>query len=120
MGNCVNCGADTPCIVSRIGYLCKDCRDKEHQLRVIDKSQSLTKPSDFKTWDSGDMSELFWVHLGRYVKEPNPQSLKFMDMAYRWACHDSHGMANSFKHALDWAGIDLWEEDEKWRHQGSP
>ena len=67
-----------------------------------------------KTWDHGDMSELFWIHLGRYVKEPNPESLNYMDMAYRWACHDSHGLSNSFSHALKWAGIDLWAEDRKW------
>lgn len=51
---------------------------------------------------------------GRYVKEPNPESLNYMDMAFRWACHDSHGLSNSFSHALKWAGIDLWAEDRKW------
>lgn len=114
MEPCVMCGKPTYTIVSGIGHLCKECREVEKQKRIIEKSKTLTTCSDFKTWDHGDMSELFWIHLGRYVKEPNPESLNYMDMAYRWACHDSHGLSNSFSHALKWAGIDLWAEDRKW------
>lgn len=61
------------------------------------------------------MSELFWVHLGRYIKEPNEHSLSLMYMALLWACHDNGGLANSFRNALKMAKIDLYVELEKWR-----
>lgn len=117
MAQCVDCGGYTYTIWgdSNDAYLCWDCHHKRKQAKIIEQSKSLTQCSDFKTWDSGDMSELFWIHLGRYVKEPNPESLKYMDMAYRWACHDSHGLANSFSNALKLAGIDLYAEMDKWR-----
>ena len=114
MHDCIRCGAPTYTFVSGIGHLGKECRDKANQERVLEKSKTLTKCSDFKEWDSGDMSELFWIHLGRYVKDPNPESLNYMEMAYRWACHDNHGISNSFRHALKWAGIDLWTESKRW------
>ena len=117
MAKCVDCGAETHTMWGSFGYihLCLDCHKKRNQEQIIEKSHDLKECSDFKTWDSGDMSELFWIHLGRYVKEPNPESLKYMDMAYRWACHDSHGLSNSFSNALKWAGIDLYAERDKWR-----
>ena len=37
-----------------------------------------------------------------------------MLMAFRWACHDNKGLANSFSNALKWAKIDLYAEHEKW------
>lgn len=111
---CVRCGEPTYTIVSGVGRLCSKCRDIENQNRVLEKSKTLEKCADFKVWPHRDMSELFWIHLGRYVKEPNSDSWSMMDMAYRWACHDNGGLANSFKHALDWAGIDLWAESRKW------
>lgn len=113
MDYCVDCGNKTNTLLSGIGYLCHDCRRRRKQEEVIEKSKTLEKCSDFKVWDSGDMSELFWIHLGRYVKEPNKESLYFMELAYRWACHDNHGIANSFRHALEWAGIDLLTEYQR-------
>lgn len=115
MEECVNCGAPTHTILSGVGPLCKECRQKRKEDEVIAKSKTLQKCSDFKSWDSGDMSELFWLHLGRYIKEPNQESLRYMSMALAWACHDNHGISNSFYHALKWAGIDLWVEEQKWR-----
>lgn len=112
---CIDCGGHTNTYYSSIGPLCDACRKKRREERVLEKSESVKEPSDFKDWDSGDMSELFWIHLGRYIKEPNPTSLTFIELAYRWACHDSHGLANSFKHAMDWAKIDLYAEELRWR-----
>lgn len=116
MEKCVDCGEHA---YTRYGgtYLCKDCRKRREQERIIKKSETLISPGDFKTWDSGDMSELFWIHLGRYVKEPNAESIKYMTMAFLWACHDNHGIANSFRNALKWAGIDLFTEQVKWIHK---
>ena len=114
---CIDCGKHTNTYYGRIA-LCKDCRERRKQEEVIEKSKTLTKCSDFKTWDSGDMSELFWIHLGRYVKEPNPESFHYMEMAFRWACHADHGMSNSFAHALKWANIDLLEEYRRWAKEG--
>lgn len=115
---CIDCGGHANTIVSSIGPLCEACRKKRRQDRVLEMSEAVKKPADFKNWDSGDMSELFWIHLGRYIKEPNPTSLMFMELAYRWACHDSHGLSNSFKHAMDWAKIDLYAEELRWRKNG--
>ena len=117
MEKCVDCGKYTYTIWGDCGcvYLCSDCHDKRNQAKIIERSRTLKDCTDFKDWDSGDMSELFWIHLGRYVKEPNPESLKYMEMAYRWACHASHGLSNSFHNAMKWAGIDLYAEQDKWR-----
>ena len=117
MGACKDCGKST---CTRYGkyngeYLCDECLDKRDELWVLEKSKTLKEISDFQTWDSGDMSELFWIHLGRYAKEPNPDSLNYMYMAFLWACHDNHGISNSFSHALKWAGIDLFAERRKWK-----
>ena len=98
--------------------LCSDCRDKRREPELIERGRQITHPSDFKQWDSGDMSELFWIHLGKYVKEPNPESLQCMRKAFCWACHDNHGIANSFHHALKWAGIDLYTEAQRWKTKG--
>ena len=114
MGRCADCGEYT-CIQYGDTYLCSECHDKRNQERVMQKSKTLNEVEDFKSWDSGDMSELFWIHLGKYVKEPNPESFKYMEMAFYWACHDNHGIANSFSNALKWAGIDLFAEQLKWR-----
>lgn len=79
-----------------------------------EKSRNVQKASDFSEWRHGDMSELFWMHLGKYIKEPNEHSISLMFMVFRWACHDNQGLANSFRNALKWAKIDLYTEQEKW------
>lgn len=113
MGKCVDCGGHADTMYGRYdnAYLCSECANKRNQEKILEKSQTLTSCEDFKTWDSGDMSELFWIHLGRYVKNPNAESLEMMRMAYSWACHSSHGIANSFRHALQWAKVDIWAEE---------
>ena len=95
--------------------ICHECARKETEERVEAAGDFVQKPGDFAPWDSGDVSELFWIHLGRYVKEPNEHSLHIINMAVRWAHHDSHAMSNSFEHALRWAGIDLFTEWDKWK-----
>lgn len=113
MAWCEDCGEYTHTCYGDV-HLCEKCYDKREQERIIEQSEGLKETSDFAQWDSGDMSELFWIHLGRYVKEPNAESIKYMTMAFYWACHDNHGIANSFSNALKWAGIDLFAERAKW------
>lgn len=113
MDTCVDCGEHTHSYYGNTP-LCRECYHKREQTRVLEKSKTVESCSDFKEWDSGDMSELFWIHLGRYVKEPTEEGYRYMRMAFAWACHDNHGIANSFDNALKWAGINLWEEEKRW------
>lgn len=73
------------------------------------------KAADFKGWKHTDLSDVFWSCLGRYVKSPNAHDLAVLNAAYLWAVHDNHALANSFSHALKWAGIHLPREKKKWR-----
>lgn len=116
MGQCADCGGKAHTIWGSFGYLClcTECYTRRKQEQIIEKSHEVKSCTDFKTWDGGDLSELFWIHLGRYVKEPNLESLEYMDMAVRWARHSSHGLSNSFSNALKWAGIDLYAEQRRW------
>ena len=114
---CADCGKDT--FVSYTMYdslpLCNECLEKREHARIEEKSQCVKEASDFSGWKHRDMSELFWIHLGKYIKAPNEHSLSLMYMAFRWACHDNGGLANSFDNALKWAKIDLYKEMERWR-----
>lgn len=111
---CADCGEET--YTSYDGSpLCDACREKREHARLEDRSETVHTASDFSGWKHRDLSELFWLHLGRYIKDPNEHSLSMMNMAYRWACHDNVGLANSFHNALKWAKIDLYTELEKWR-----
>lgn len=115
MGMCDMCKCET---YSRIGatvdgkhvYLCHECYDKHHYATIETNLKSVEKPYHFKEWDHGDMSDAFWLHLGKYKKHPNKKSLSVMKNAWYWACHASHGLSSSFTHALDWCGIDLFKE----------
>ena len=78
--------------------------------KVVERGESIKAESDFKSWDHKDLSELFWIHLGKYVKEPNEHSLRLIELAWYWAVHDNKALSNSFSHALKWAGIDLFTE----------
>ena len=117
MRECEDCGCEAFATWGSFGgaRLCYPCAEKRKQAQVIEKSAEIQHSYDFKTWDHGDMSELFWIHLGRYVKNPNAESINYMYMAYLWACHDSHGLSNSFTHAMKWAGIDLYKELNRWK-----
>lgn len=116
---CADCGVET--YVSYTSYgsipLCDKCYDEREHMRLEEKSREVKEASDFYKWRHRDLSELFWMHLGTYIKAPNEHSLSIMCMAYRWACHDNVGLANSFYNALKWAKIDLYGEQEKWRRK---
>lgn len=116
MAHCTDCHVYTYTHYAKYGNipLCAECAAKRNQAEIEEKSKSLQKASDLAAWSHSDMSELFWMHLGRYIKSPNEHSLHMMIMAKRWANHDNHGLANSFEHALKWAKIDLYAEEEKW------
>ena len=116
---CVDCGKETHTSYGKYNNdaLCDACYKQRYHNELEEQSKSLQCTSDFKNWRSGDMSELFWLHLGRYVKEPNEHSLRIIAMAFRWACHDNHGLANSFSNAMKWAKIDLHVEERKWREK---
>lgn len=116
---CADCGGYTCTSYTKYDgvALCDKCYKQRYQNELNERSTRLTKPSDLSAWKSSDMSELFWMHLGKYVKEPNEYSLALMSMAYRWACHDNHGLANSFSNAMRWAKINLYTEEQKWRNR---
>lgn len=111
---CVDCGKETRVIYGHEA-LCSDCVKKRYENQVLEQSKSVSSCEQFKTWSGKDLSELFWIHLGRYIKNPNPESLDKMYMAFLWACHDNHALMNSFRHALEWANIDIYSELERWR-----
>lgn len=117
MSVCQDCGAYTCVSYGKYddAYLCDECYKKRNQDHVVKQSEELKEPSDFKSWNKGDMSELFWIHLGRYVKNPNEESFRYIGMAFSWACHDDYGLANSFKNAMDWVGFDMYTEGQRWR-----
>lgn len=88
-----------------------ECYDFSRESQIENAAKAIKEPSDFKEWESYDMSEIFWIHLGKYVKHPNKYSLSLMKNAYYWAIHADHGLSNSFYNALKWAKIDLWKEN---------
>lgn len=93
--------------------LCNECAEKLHINHIEEKLQTVNHPRDFKEWDMGDMSDAFWLHLGKYKNHPNKRSLSIMNIAFCWACHADHGLSSSFYHALKWCGIDLAAEFER-------
>lgn len=116
---CVDCGGHTHTSYGKYdgAALCDECYIKRYQNELDERSKDLKESSDLSTWGGKDMSEMFWMNLGRYVKEPNERSLTLISMAYRWACHDNHGLANSFSNALKWAKINLHAEEKRWKSQ---
>ena len=91
-------------------HVCNKCMEKLNQDRIENGLKAVERPSDFVSWSMRDLSEAFWIHLGRYKNHPNKYSLSIINMAFRWACHEDHGLSNSFKHAMDWCEIDLFNE----------
>lgn len=118
MAKCIYCGNDT-CSYSFVkekdGYypVCGECKRKKYSESVDARLPSVTNPRDFRSWTKEDMSEAFWLHLGRYARHPNRYSLSVIGMAFRWACHDDHGLSNSFANAMRWCGIDLFTEESR-------
>lgn len=115
---CYFCGEHT--ITSRYcketeGYvpICDDCEDRRDRAKIEEQLKSVHRASDFKDWKKRDMSEAFWIHLGKYQKHPNKHSLAIIRRAYLWACHDDHGLSNSFYNAMKWCKLDLSTESER-------
>ena len=93
--------------------VCSECMTKREHIKIEKELQKINCASDFKSWKKEDMSEAFWMHLIEYQKRPNKRSLSIMRTAYLWACHDDHGLSNSFYNALNWCGIDFFVEQKR-------
>ena len=108
---CSVCGNYADFWVSYKGQImCINCKEKLKLEDLVKEGEKVSKASDFKGWDHGDMSDLFWYHLGEYVKDRNPEAhFGKMKSALHWAFHDSHGLSSSFCHALKWAGVSVEE-----------
>jgi hypothetical protein len=96
----------------RYDTVCWDCHDKLEAERIGKMCDTITEAADFKGQSKSDLSECFWTHLGIYQKHPNKKSFNLLKRAWLWAVHDDHGLANSFHHALEWVGIDIWHMPE--------
>ena len=93
-------------------YLCPECRKKCKTTDIENKLVNVKTVDGFKGWSSEDLSEAFWIHLGKYQKRPNRYSLNIMIRALLWAAHADHGLSNSFSNALEWCNID-WGKERK-------
>lgn len=89
---------------------CWDCYKKHKNDMLEERLKSVNHAADFKDWKMCDMSEMFWVHLGKYKTHPNKRSLDIIHLAYCWACHEDHGLSNSFCHALEWCNLKFYDE----------
>lgn len=108
MKYCADCEAPTNTYYAvESQYLCKDCFQTRKAARRKKELETVTEPSDFKHWTHTDLSDLFWETLAAYQKEPNARSMDILRWTYLWAVHDNRALANSFAHALSWAGINL-------------
>lgn len=99
--------------VRRRAWVCDACLKEQEALRISRQLETVNWAKDFESWEKRDMSEAFWMHLGIYVKHPNQKSLSVINAAYLWAVHDDKALANSFHHALQWAKIDLFNEQDR-------
>lgn len=93
--------------------ICIECSKKHHDATIEKRLESVERAHHFKDWDGRDLSDAFWMHLGKYKNYPNRRSLDIMRSALLWACHADHGLSSSFHHALKWCGIDLYAEIER-------
>jgi len=110
MAKCERCGK--PVYVSYNGvYLCEDCLNKQIEENIEKKSKDIKKADDLAGWSSEDVSEMFWINLGKYVKEPNEETKSKLKTAFYWAVHSDHGLSNSFMNALKWAKVDIWNNN---------
>lgn len=89
-------------------------QQKQHTADLIEKCKDYHCEAQFKDWEGKDLSDAFWYALGSYVKEPNAQAFKTMELAYYWACHADHGLAHSFLDAWKWVGFNFSNEYTKW------
>lgn len=93
--------------------MCETCKTKHDKDLIEKRLVQVESARDFKEWSSEDMSEAFWIHLGKYQKRPNKYSLSIMIRAFTWACHADHGLSNSFDNAMRWCGIDWANEKNR-------
>lgn len=117
---CAVCGTDKHVYFQRFYekeqgnvWRCSNCKTKFDQADIEKRLIKVERACDFKDWESSDMSEAFWIHLGRYQKHPNRYSLSIMLRALMWAYHADHGLSNSFDNALKWCGIDWVKEKNR-------
>ena len=110
---CELCGEKTCCTTTLrcddgvVRDVCDECYDKKKRERISKICDSVVEPSSFQGVRKEDLSECFWTHLGIYAKHPNKKSLGVIHMAFLWACHDDHGLSNSFLHAMEWADVPI-------------
>lgn len=98
--------------------ICSECEQKRKEKELMEKGDTVKCDADFKDWKMADMSELFWIHLGIYVQNPNQRSAEILCHALNWAAHADHGLCNSFHHALKWAGYpNIYKERLKYRNK---
>lgn len=90
--------------------ICDACEDRLKKEEISEKLRAVQKTENFSTWSRENISEAFWLHLGIYKKHPNKRSLSIIEMAFHWACHADHGLANSFNHAMKWCELDYVDE----------
>ena len=75
---------------------------------------ALTKAYDCHAMSHKEMADMFWSELGKYVKNPEFQTLQNMYFLYLWAVHDDHELAKCFADAMKWSGItNIFNEYEK-------
>lgn len=118
MENCPVCGIQSSCWTTFNGdKICFDCAQKAHTEELVTLAATVDSPVGFKSWSGCDLSELFWVHLARYQKQPTQESAEIIYRISRWAAHDNHTLSNSIFHALKWCGIDLYTELERWQRK---
>ena len=111
MGICRNCEKSVFSLTVFQGRnLCDQCYHEAKLNTLISRGNEVHEAEDLSGWDHGDMSDLFWHHLGEYVKDRNPEEhFPVMKSCLYWAFHDSHGLSSSFCHALNWAKVELNE-----------
>ena len=90
-------------------FICDACYDELETARIDTICNSVTEAASFQGKSKADLSECFWKHLGIYAKHPNQKSFHIITRAYLWAVHDDRGLANSFRHAMKWVGVDWFE-----------
>ena len=111
MSKCNKCGKEVSSVTHyKTQWLCDDCYKETKLNNILTRSKRIHAAEDLSGWDHGDMSDLFWYHLGEYVKDRNPEEhFPIMKSCLYWAFHDSHGLSSSFVHALKWAKVDYIE-----------
>lgn len=99
------------------GRMCYDCYKRIEKEKLLERAESVREPCDLRDWPGKDMSELFWLTLVEYQKNPTQKGISTINTIYLWACHDNHTLSNTIRHALKWCGIDLFSERRRWQKE---